>query len=272
MAFMGMVIAAIFILLVLGLFTTMIVMFIIGMVLRKKKKITSCVLLTISGIIFVLFAVGIISLIIPKDVEIETPEGIMTVKSNITKKYENAVYDDDLETVDSLLTQYPTLLYKLDMNSLDALQYYANNNNIDGVKCLLKHGAYFDNGVTLQKRITEYALSDYFGSINDSSDRETTEEMLKLMIDNGANVNYDNAVYSSNVGAIFNAVYWICSDSKIDDTEVDIVELIVESGANLKATNSAGDTPLEAFNFAYSGVSDENSKRVCAELSGFSGS
>ena len=73
MAFMGMVIVFIAFMLVLGLIGTMIICFIVGLVTRKKKKVLSTVLLSISGVIFALFAAVAIYIAVPKDKAIETP-------------------------------------------------------------------------------------------------------------------------------------------------------------------------------------------------------
>lgn len=264
MAFMGMFIIFLALMLIGGLFFTMVTAFIVGMATRKKKPIFSRVLICISAVIFLLFAAGITYIAMPKKKTIETPYGDATVMSDVKKQYLEAVHQRDFHTVDSLLTENPMLMYCLDENSLDALQYYAEYNDFEGVQLLLDHGAYFDNGVTLSHRITEYAIADYFNHAKNSGD--DVIKMLKIMIDNGADVNYTNAVYTQNVSALFNVTYWAVSDDKIDEKELEAVRLVTAAGVDKTKQNAWHQTAAEAYLEKYDGVNDDRATLFFHEI------
>lgn len=257
MAFMGMFIIFIAMLLIGGLIVTMFASLIIGIVTRKKKPILSRVLLCISGAIFLLFAGVITYIAMPKPKTIETPEGEKTIMSDVKEDYLQAVKGSDYDTVDSLLTKYPELVYCLDVNSLDALQYFADNDDLDGVQLLLDHGARFDNGVTLKHRISEYAIKDYFNYQNTTRTPEGMVKMLKLMTDNGADVNYTNAVHSSNISALFDVMYRVIEDDKIDDGELEAVRVITAAGVDKTKKNADGKTAAEVYLDRYEGFNDD---------------
>ncbi|MBQ1546440.1 MAG: hypothetical protein IIZ59_02780 [Clostridia bacterium] len=240
-----------------GLIVTMFASFIIGIVTRKKKPILSRVLFCISGAIFLLFAGVITYIALPKPKTIETPEGEKTIMSDVKENYLQAVKGSDYDTIDSLLTKYPELVYCLDVNSLDALQFFADNDDLDGVQILLNHGARFDNGVTLKHRISEYAISDYFNYQNTVRTPEGTVKMLKIMIDNGADVNYTNAVYSDNISALFDVMYHAVEDDKIEDGELEAVRVITAAGVDKAKKNRDGKTAAEVYLDWYEGFNDD---------------
>ena len=248
MAFMGLMFAFVFFLIIGVLAFSMIVCFIIGLILKNKKRLLSKILLTISGVILAIFIVGTVAVLIPKPETIETPDGEVTVMSNVTKKFNTALQDKDLETVDKLTDRYPELIYYLDINKLDPLQYFADKNNVDGVKLMIEKGARFDNGLTLKHRITEYAFNDYFHS-GESPTHETRKEIIELMVENGAQVNYDDAVYSETKksSALFGVVYWAVYDGHIDEYELEAAQIVVDAGADLSMRGYEDNTPLDVF-------------------------
>lgn len=279
MGFLGYSLVILFVLglIILGAFVVMIFSFVFGLIQKKKGKKSGKRYLILSGIIFTLFASTIIYFVIPKIIPVETPDGNAYVWSNQVKKCFDAVNNDDVEALDKCLEKNPALLYYSNENSADILHIAARRNQIDAVKCMIDHGAYFDNGINLSNNYVNlsenriaYSLDYYFFYskmyYHDDYQEGSSLEMIKLMLDNGAQVNYDGDFENPN--ALFSALMWATDDEKISDEEIEVFELLLDTEADTKAIHKYGCNLLEAFYiYQYSkDVTGENADKLASML------
>ncbi len=282
MGFLGisLIILTIIACIILGAIFLMLTLFIIGLIIRKKHKKASNVLLTLSGIILALFAALAIFIFLPRRVEIQTPDGVQTVYSNVDSSFARAVRNDDIEQANKLLDKYPALLYEdeylYDMGGqIDGLLYATVHGNRELADCLINHGASYDNGITLENVAYEYTFDYYFDNLRVNSNSEdyiaeNIDEWVKLLIDHGAVVEFSDD--STTPNALFCAVEYICYDGVISDEDVRIVEILIDSGAVITDIYEFNNHTLfeqyDYYTIKYEvDINTENARKVAALLS-----
>lgn len=247
MGFLGIALIILVVLacILIGAIGLMIAFLIAGLILKKRNKKVSAVLLTLSGIIFALLVALALYIFLPRQIEIQTPDGTQTVYSNVDHSYINAIRDGNVEKVNKLLNKYPFLIYEdkylyySGSNYTDGLLYATVNGNKELAECLISHGATYDNGITLENVGYDYTFEYYFGclqnnSITDTEQPDNIDEWIQFMIDNGAAVEFTDDTDTPN--ALFCAVEYICDDGVISDEDVRVIDILIANGAKITDT------------------------------------
>ena len=252
MAFMGM--ALIFLLIVLiimgFMFVLMIFFFIFGLIQKKRGKKSGTVFLAASGVICAGFAAVILFFVLPVRVDISTPNGEDYVWSNSRSKFFTAVYNGDYQTVDKLLEKTPKLIYATDTaNDMDGLDIAVSQNDIATAERIAAHGGRFDDGIGLAASRYDYSFQYYFDNYYRRHGTEAADvsdlECVRFMIDNGAAVDFGKDGEISPV--LFWAIDAVTFDGEITNDELKEIELLIDNGADINDKNLSGDTLLEHF-------------------------
>lgn len=252
MAFMGMMFAGTALIILCAI--TMLLIFsaiaflILGFVFRKKKKTLSNVFFIISGISAAPLACALVSFV---SAMISVPK---SEYSELSLK--QAVEASDIEAADRILDKEPELIRKLDHNSLSVLEHALKKGDIEMVKCLLEHGAEFDDPTVFDNLIFSYSFELFFSDL-DSEPMCEISDMVSLMIENGAQVEFSDKRIAPN--ALFYAEYYIFRDDAISSDDVRIIQLLIDGGASVSEVNNSGENALDCF-------------KECAEESGLDSS
>lgn len=94
--------------------------------------------------------------------------------------------------------------------------------------------------------------------------------MTKLMIENGASVNFHNNKYEKN--ALYSALPWICYDEKISEGDIILINMLISSGISFSHKHSVNHelSVMEEFNqltHRYDVKQDENYNELRSILS-----
>lgn len=220
---------------------------VVGIILTVKKKKSGSVMLGVSISVIVVLVVGGAVFFLPKPsgkITFETPHGESKISEEKLEKFQRSLSFLDGEYAEEHLDKYPDLIYYVS-NGSDPLNFATADGNVVVCEVLLQHGASYDNEFMLERLNEKYAFEHFFKYYlwNGSS---KTVELVQLMLDNGAMVNYpDN---NDNPNALFSAVEWAANDGMLNTEEAEIIRMLAESGADTTALNSEGKTPLELFN------------------------
>lgn len=250
--------------------------FISGVLLRKKGKKIGYVFLTL-GVIFLLF-LGYLafSLFAPDKENIETPTGVVSIWDFNIDKLEKYIVEQDVESLDYLLSKHPELLYYMEKNDECVLTKALEIGDLETVKCMIDHGIRFDDKIINENDDKNYISIYFYNLMNNytygGGDTASTEvlEMTKLMIENGASVNFDNNKYEKN--ALYSVLPWIVSDKKISEEDIILINVIISSGVSFSHKHSLNNElsimeEFEQMTYIYDVKQDENYKELKTILS-----
>ena len=133
MAFAGMFLGVVFIIIIAAVFLAAIIMRIIGIVLAcKKKKVPATILIVISAIPTV---VAIIVMCVFRysatHAKCETYDGRqVTVNMRDVTAMKKYIEDNDMEGLDTFLSKHPELIYYQDNNHQTLLEYGLRDHNV----------------------------------------------------------------------------------------------------------------------------------------------
>lgn len=269
MAFMGMFIAAIAIIIFLGIIFFVLLFLIIGLVKKKKQKKSATVFFVLSGMNAVLVILILFLVFGPKKEEIETPTGTVEVWRSVTKKYEDAMENRDLEKLDSMLSKHPELVYYTDNNVNGILQYGMSTCNIEMMELGIRYGAKFDDALVYDHVIYDGSFPEFFNNLGYRSTEtyvagETTDEILetvKFMSENGADM--ERGASSSPANFLFTAIYWIKGDKKISEKDMELILYVVNQGCTLNESYANNETVFDAFEESIGSMQvDEDAKEL----------
>ena len=247
-----------------------------GIVLRKKGKKIGYLFLAL-GVIFIVF-LGYVafSIFAPEKVNIETPTDVVSILDSNIDKLEKYIIEGDVDSLDDLLFEYPELLYYIDKDDDCVLTKALEIGDLETVECMIEHGIRFDDEIINENDDKNY-ISIYFYNKRDNytygdEDTASTEvlEMTKLMIENGASVNFHNNKYEKN--ALYSALPWICYDEKISEGDIILVNMLIASGISFSHKNSLNYelSVMEEFDrltYRYDVRQDENYNELRSILS-----
>ncbi len=250
--------------------------FFLGIVLRKKGKKIGYLFLAL-GVIFIVF-LGYVafSIFAPEKVNIETPTDVVSILDSNIDKLEKYIIEGDVDSLDDLLFEYPELLYYIDKDDDCVLTKALEIGDLETVECMIEHGIRFDDEIINENDDKNY-ISIYFYNKRDNytygdEDTASTEvlEMTKLMIENGASVNFHNNKYEKN--ALYSALPWICYDEKISEGDIILVNMLIASGISFSHKNSLNYelSLMEEFDrltYRYDVKHDENYNELRSILS-----
>lgn len=250
--------------------------FFLGIALRKKGKKIGYLFLAL-GVVFIVF-LGYVafSIFAPEKVNIETPTDVVSILDSNIDKLEKYIIEGDVDSLDDLLFEYPELLYYIDKDDDCVLTKALEIGDLETVECMIEHGIRFDDEIINENDDKNY-ISIYFYNKRDNytygdEDTASTEvlEMTKLMIENGASVNFHNNKYEKN--ALYSALPWICYDEKISEGDIILVNMLIASGISFSHKNSLNYelSLMEEFDrltYRYDVKHDENYNELRSILS-----
>lgn len=205
MAFAGMFLGAIFIIIAIIVYNIALAELIVGIVLLcRKKKVPGIILMVLSAIPVVITIVFILVNVFQNHFrKFETYDG-GTVTVNMT--YVNRMYDllreKDMAGLDMLLDKHPELIYFQDINNVTLLEFGVRSCSVDVMKIAYEHGARFDEETVFEHLVMDHSLESFADEIywnflysyNDDFEPwivpgETTDEIIeaaKFAVDHGA--------------------------------------------------------------------------------------
>lgn len=244
MAFMGMVFATIFIVLLIIHIFLVLTFFVLTAVLKnigrkkenKKIKIAGNVFLVLG----IIFAVPIVAMII--FFVFHASFTAITLSNGETKyvrtRYISAMNSyienpdaSSLNALEKLLDKNSTLVFYHDVNRESILDYGLKMGNADIVRIALEHGAIFDNPERYDHMAyVANSMDCYLGNCIGRSITEDDIEIVEIMFENNASTELKKSSgYYSNV---FGKAAWavLYNDEAVTDTELEFIQIFVDNG------------------------------------------
>lgn len=240
MAFAGMFLGVVFIIIIITAFVIAFIELIIGIILMcKKKKVPAIILFVLSaipGVVatgFIVFAVC--STLFPKYETYNGKEVMVSMRA--VRNMKTLIKENDMDGLDELLDKHPELIYYQDNNHETLLEYGLHDRNVEIMEIALDHGAEFDAEPTFRYLRYDCSLDHFFddeywffipGYEPDQSkltEGETTDEMIetaRFAVDHGA-----STVWSRQIGRwtfADSVENWINRDSFISDKDREFLD------------------------------------------------
>ncbi|MDE6780348.1 MAG: hypothetical protein K2J40_02670 [Ruminococcus sp.] len=151
-------------------------------------------------------------------VDIETPDGVVKIKSSECEKYEKYAKNMDVEKVNEILEKYPALIYyKVYDNGKKLLLFYSLYHcNVDMMQCALKHGEQFNDP---KLNINNDFLYRFFQNV----DGNTTDEMIDTI---HFALEHDAKIVSEDWNFYEEAEEWVQEDGVISPKDEELLNLI----------------------------------------------
>lgn len=164
MAFAGMFLAAIFIIIALIAYAIALVEFIVGLVLlRKKKKIPGIILLVLSAIPAIVTIVFMSVTAVQNHFrEFETYDGgTVTVNMTYVNRMQDLLRKKDMDGLDKLLDDHPELIYYRDINNTTLLEFGVRSCSVEVMEIAYDHGARFDEKTVFDHLVMDHSLESF---------------------------------------------------------------------------------------------------------------
>ena len=240
MAFAGMFLGAVFVIILIIIYAIAFIELIIGIILMiKKKKVPATILLVLAAIPAVITVIAISVLIYKNEFpKYDTYDGRkVTVSMKNVRIMKEYIRADDMDGLDELLDKHPELIYYQDNNHQSLLEYGLHDHNVEIMQIAVDHGSEFDAEPNFELLIYDYSLERFFDlgywsfALYKEPDPpkivygETTDEMIeaaKFAIDHGA-----VTVWSRDVGRwtfADSVESWINGDNKISEKDQEFLD------------------------------------------------
>lgn len=209
MAFAGMFIAAIFIVIAIIVFIIALIELIVGIVLMCKKKKVPAIIFFVLAAIPVIITVIVVSVYSYKqnNPQFETYDGgTVTLHMRDVNKMKDLLRAKDMDGLDKLLDKHPELIYYQDINRRTLLEFGLESCSVEVMEIAYDHGARFDEPVVFDRLIYDYSLQIFANdnywcflySYDDDFEPwlnkgETTDEVidaLKFAVEHGAKADW----------------------------------------------------------------------------------
>jgi len=241
MAFAGMFLGTVFVVIAILIFFIAFVELIIGIILLvKKKKVPGIILLVLSAIpVVVTVVLLIIAYFTAEYPEYDTYDGgTVTINMEDVRIMKNIIRAKDMEGLDEYLDKHPELIYYQDNNHQTLLEYGLHDFNVEIMQTAVDHGAVFDAEPTFRNLRYDHSLENFFDeeyrtfAIGHEPDTPpyasgvATEEMIeaaRFAIDHGADVEWDKN--TGHYTFADHVEWWISSDGQISDKDNELLEL-----------------------------------------------
>ena len=265
MAFIAMIIAYGFVMILAILIISSIFWGIIAIILKRKGKkkdskklrITGniCAVLSILNITPVLLLVGKLTynnLI----TEIELPNGEIekVTTRTATKVLELARdgSDEAIDEIESLLKRKPALIY---YNNQGILEIGFETGNAGVVRTAIEHGAVIDSPLIYKSYTSTTSMERYLKNISEHKFTKDDIEIITLLFENGADttIKSDHEYYTRPLGlAVWEVLY---NDEKVTDEEIEFIQVIIDNGITFdwSLTFMEYFPPSDCFNEQFSG-------------------
>ena len=240
MAFAGMFLGAVFVIIIIAAYVIAFIELIIGIVLAcKKKKVPAIILFVLSAIpaVLTVIAVAIFGYQSMYS-KFDTYDGKqVTISTRDSQAMREFIKEDDMTGLDDLLDKHPELIYYQDVNHETLLEYGLHDHNVEIMQIAIDHGAEFDAEPTFINlryscSLQNFFRYDYWSFITGQSpdqpkliEGETTDEMIdaaRFAVDHGA-----STVWKAPAGTYTFAdsvENWIKSDNKITDKDKEFLQ------------------------------------------------
>ena len=251
MAFMGMVLGAIFIVILLCIAGLMLLFFTVAIILKiigkakdnKKVKRVGTVFIVLGSVFAVpLVLIGGYVAFTLAFVKVELPDGraAYELNSNYNKviSYAGNGDDESMEELEKLLKKHPNLVYIRDNNNNSILEYGLNNGNSELVRLALDNGAVFDDpAIYDHMAYVKTSMEDYIDSLYERQITDDDVEIIKMMFEEDASTDiytpHGHPPYYSNIfGKAVWAVMYNDGDNglKVTDTELEFIQVFIDNG------------------------------------------
>ena len=244
MAFMGMFVGTILLILLIAVILLSIIFIITAIILKiigkkkdsKKLKITGNVFLVL-GIVNIAPIIIFVGYLTYKSqfAEVELPDG-KTKDVSIKSAYKVMELsrdgsDEAIEELEKLLDKNPDLVFFHDNNRESILEIGLENGDADVVKIAIEHGAVIDNPERYKHMAyVKTTMQDYFGGMTGREFTREDIEIIKILFENGADTSYKPRVhyYSNAFGmAVWGILY---NDGVVTDDELEFIQVIIDNG------------------------------------------
>ena len=240
MAFAGMFIAAIFIVIAVILFFIALVELNVGIILMcKKKKVPAIILFVLSAIPVIVTAVGLcIYFYDINHPKFETYDGeTVTVNMKYVNQMKDLLRAHDMDGLDALLDKHPELIYYQDINHTTVLEFGVHSCDVEIMEVAYDHGARFDEPTVFDNLIYDYSLEafgdDAYWVFLYSYDDDfepwltmgvATDDMIeaaKYAVDHGASTVWVR--YGSTWTFADQMEFWVAQDGDINKKDRDLL-------------------------------------------------
>ena len=239
MAFAGMFLGTVFLILIIVIYAIALIELIVGIVLLiKKRKVPGIVLLVLSALPAVVTVI-VLAVVCYKA---EYPSydtydgGTVSVRMEDARIMKNIIRSGDMEGLDEFLDKHPELIYYQDNNHETLLEYGLHDRNVEIMQIAMDHGAKFDAEPTFRFLVYSRSLENFFdreyqtfvmSRVPDTDDGYgvTTDEMIdaaRFAVEHGADTSWD-----TNTGhwTFADSVeLWINGDNEISDKDGEFLE------------------------------------------------
>lgn len=241
MAFMGMFIIGIFIVMAISMMIFLTVAIILKIVGKKKDsprmKLVGNIFLVLS-IVLAIPVVSVTKSVIESSLfakitfEDGTEKKVLKNKTNRLVKLASSVDEIDYKELEKLLEDEPDLIYYLDTNGEGIIDYGLENGDYELIKFALKHGAEFDSKVRYDGGIDAQNSMHFF--LNERAGGEITDEhikILKLLFDNKVSTDI-KVLDKSRHSNILGSATWVVlyNDERVTDTEIEFIQVFRDNG------------------------------------------
>lgn len=206
---------------------------------QKKGKMIAAVICLIVGIFCMIIPAGFFYIIYPNDkIVVDTPEGEATITEMKGKSFELAIGHDDAEEVEKLLKKIPELLYYT-RDSLTPLGMAIDAESVNVVAFLLEYGVDVDAADKL-----DFDTSMTFATRNiQEITAEESFAVMNLLMDYGADLNEP----LGGTTPVQYLILYIADDSSVSAEELAILERLLEEGASLTIEDLRHDDAVDIF-------------------------
>lgn len=237
MAFMGLMVVAIILILLGIMFLLALILFTIGAIIRKKHKKASNVLFIIAGINAGLLAVVLLFIFIPKPETIETRDGEAKIYPSWISEYEKCLDEGDNDGMRKLIEKHPEMIYYYDVNRVTLLDYGMYNLDVELMQIAIDNGAIFDDPLTYDHLIFENSFDSFFDRLNypdwekevTHKEGDTTDAMIEtveFMLNHGASLEFENTNDYEHQNFYERVNSWVNSDYYLSDKDQKLLSLI----------------------------------------------
>lgn len=237
MAFFGLMIMWILLLIFIGIVIFTIVTLIIGLIIKKKHKKVSNVLFVLSGIGMLTIVGVLLYVLIPRPEVIETPTGEVEIKKSCIENYKEYMEARDLDGLRELLDEYPELIYYQDVNRVTLLEYGMYNTDIEIMQLAIEYGAVFDDHLVYSHLTFENSFDSFFSRLGYPKNKKeklyeegvVTEDIcvtVEFMIENGASLEYSGIENHQYANFYEEACDWSGKDNVYGKWDSELLNII----------------------------------------------
>lgn len=247
MAFIGMVFATIFIILLIIYILLILTFFILTVVLKsvsrkkenKKFKIAGNVFLVLG----IMFSVPMIAMIIifashVVFMAVTLPDGettyVPTWYISAMDSYVKNPTENSINALEKLLDKNSSLVFYHDINLESILDDGLKTGNADIVRIALEHGAIFDNPERYDHMsYVANSMDDYLENCIGRSITGDDIEIVEMMFENDVSTELKNSLgYYSYYSNAFGKAIWavLYNDDTVTDTEIEFIQIFVDNG------------------------------------------